>query len=211
MIVDKALDARLDAITNSLDTAVVELRRVTQIIRAAQAHEPPVMSIEETDVYDDDATGPEAGDRLLLSRVSALSDNVEALRFNVRDSEQARQRETRVGMMLMRALVVSVILLTLLTAGALVVAWQGYVSANRARETNSRISDCTTPGGRCYAESAKRTGAAVGDIVRSQIALGECSRLYPNESGPEFDRKLRQCVYDRIATDPPTPRPKSAG
>lgn len=127
--------------------------------------------------------------------LSKISVDAESLRIDVHNAEQARRRATAVSFVLM-------CVLGLLMLFVLFVANQNNAIADQTRQTNARMADCTTPGGTCYTEGAKRTGEAIGSILRAQIALGECTRLYPGEAGPAFDEKLRECVYDRITHDP---------
>lgn len=124
----------------------------------------------------------------LASVVDGFKSESAALRADIKSKERERRRETRV-------LLVLVALLLAVAATVLVVAWESY-------QNNSRIADCTTAGGKCYEEGKVRTGQAITSVLRAQIALGECSRLYPGESGPAYDAKLRACVYQRIQTDP---------
>ncbi|HYJ33822.1 MAG TPA: hypothetical protein VE326_11435 [Candidatus Binatia bacterium] len=124
--------------------------------------------------------------------------DAQRLRGDVSAAELARRKATMVMFGLLCVLTVCMI-------AVLIVAGQNNTIASQTRETNARIADCTTATGTCYRQGAARTGSAIAAILRAQIALGECSRLYPGESGPDFDNKLRDCVYQRIATDPGPP------
>lgn len=136
--------------------------------------------------------------------LSEIHADAQRLRGDVSTAELARRKATMTMLALLAVLVICMI-------AVLVVAGQNRAIATQTSETNARIADCTTSTGACYREGSKRTGTAISSILRAQIALGECSRLYPNESGPEYDAKLRACVYQRIATDPgaagPVPAP----
>lgn len=193
------LENELESITETLDRTVAELRRLTRDIRTAEA--PPATTTEESQVqliYDEDGQdGP------LAQHVRALSDNVEALRYGIRDSEVARRRESRTNRTILAMLAIFVV-------GSFIVGALAYSAAQDSRDTNRRIADCTTLGGKCNTEANQRTGGYIANITRGQIAVGECSRLYPNESGPAYDAKLRACVYDRIADDP-SPQPSPGG
>lgn len=138
-------------------------------------------------------------DSLKLS-LAELVDESQALRADMHAAERARRRENRINLAV-------IILLCVFVALIFGVAYQNNAIAHQAADTNRRIADCTTSTGTCYRQSGQRTGQAIGSIIRAEIALGECSRLYPGESGPDFDVKLQACVYERIATDAPTPIP----
>lgn len=140
-----------------------------------------------------------SGVHALSASLSELVAESQALRTDVRTAEATRRKENRINL-------VVIIMLTLFVVLVLVVAWQNNRIAAETRTTNDRIADCTTAGGRCYEDGKQRTGAAIGNIIQAEIALGECSRLYPGESGPAFDQKLKACVYSRIQPSP-TPSP----
>jgi hypothetical protein len=137
----------------------------------------------------------------------ALAD---ALRTDVKVAEAARRRANHINLG-------ALALLTVLVALLIAVTWQNNRLAHRVDRTNAKLADCTTPGGRCYDEGRARTGQAIDDIIRSEIFMAECSRLYPNESGPAYDRKLEACVVQRLAGPglrapaQPTPTPSVSG
>lgn len=138
--------------------------------------------------------------KVLVEYVNELSRNAESLRLDVKVADARAQSRNRINMALLGMLV-------LFVGAILVVAFQNNTIAQQTRTTNDKMADCSTPGGKCYEEGAVRTGNAIKSVLRAQIALGECSRLYPGEAGPAFDVKLRDCVYERIATDPGPPPP----
>lgn len=145
----------------------------------------------------------------LKQSLADLIEESQALRNDVHDAERARKKASLVSMMVLIALCVPMIMLVILV-------WQNNMISQDVRKTNEVIVDCTTPGGKCAAQSSKRTGDAIGDIIRANIFMAECARLYPGEVGPEFDRKLEACVYGRLAaaaaerskaSPPPSPSP----
>lgn len=96
--------------------------------------------------------------------------------------------------------------LTIFVGLLLVLAWQGNRLTHQnadvldsVQTTNRFMADCTTPGGRCYQESRARTSEVLADVIRAQIFMAQCARLWPSEAGPDYDRKLSNCVYDRLA------------
>lgn len=148
---------------------------------------------------------------MLRLSLTALIEESKALRTDVKANEAARKRENHINMALLGLLAVFI-------AMVFVVAWQNNNIAQDTRDTNARMADCTTPGGRCYSEGSKRTGDAIGNIIRAEVYMAECTRLLPGESGPEFDKKLEQCVVDKLAhpaalppPSTPTPTPSTGG
>ena len=81
-------------------------------------------------------------------------------------------------------------------------------SADEARATSRLIADCTTPTGKCYADGSKRTGGAVSNIFKGQIAMTECSYLHP-DNFPDwracFDRRLAELIATPRPAPPATP------
>lgn len=127
----------------------------------------------------------------------------QALRTDVKTAEEARRRDTRVNLLLLGMLSIFVIMV-------LVVAYQNNAIAEQTRDTNAIMADCTTPGGKCHKQGSERTASAISSVLRTQIAALQCARLYPGITGPEYDRKLEACIYERVTalgTTPPTTPP----
>lgn len=129
----------------------------------------------------------------------------QALRTDVHAAEQARTKATRLNLMVLVALCVPILLL-------LALAWQNNRLARELHDTNDRIADCTAAGGVCYEEGRKRTGTAIQDVISAEIFMAQCARLFPDEAGPAYDRKLENCVAERLtaavaARATPTPSP----
>lgn len=134
----------------------------------------------------------------------------------VRQDVQEDQRQRReVAHTLRRAaktgLIVAAFCAVLLVAMLAVVLYTNRTAkaaedaARDSRDASARIADCTTAGGKCYAESQKRTGVAIQQLIRGQLYIIECSRELPiaeNPPGPAFDARFEKCVADRLA-DPP--------
>jgi hypothetical protein len=67
------------------------------------------------------------------------------------------------------------------------------------RSLVSTVQDCTTNRqGQCYKEGQARTGEAVGSLFWTSMYNTECARLYPDEHGPAFDKKLEACVAAKM-------------
>lgn len=56
------------------------------------------------------------------------------------------------------------------------------------RAVNERIADCTTVGGECYDRGAARTGQAIAELARLQIAIELCGRDADNDTVAEMER-----------------------
>ncbi len=132
----------------------------------------------------------------LQSSLATVADATNALRADVQAAEKASIRRTRINLVLVGVLV-------LLVGAVLAIGWQ-------LKQTNDRVADCTTVGGKCYEEGRKRTGEAIRSLTRISIYVSQCGRLWPGESGPEYDKKLERCVADRLAeaTNPPPVGPQ---
>ncbi len=138
--------------------------------------------------------------------VEAISGHLEeviaqskGLRSDVREAERARRKAATFTLAVLVALSVALV-------GVAVLGWQNNQLAERQTETNRRMADCTTPGGKCYEEGRARTAGAIAAVVQISVYVSQCGRLYPGESGPEYDAKLKACVAERLATASQPPR-----
>lgn len=147
----------------------------------------------------------------IQSSLAAVADGAEALRADVKASEEARRRSSNINLGLTVVLVVLVGLV-------LAIGWQNNRLNQRVAEGNALLVDCTTTGGKCYQQGQARGDSAVSAVVRISVFVSQCGRLWPGESGPEFDRKLNACVAERLAQAaspppatpaPPGPRPSA--
>jgi hypothetical protein len=139
----------------------------------------------------------------LRDSLADVVDESRALRGDIHSAERARRRSNRINLGVLGVLITLVALL-------LAVTWQNNRLAHQVSETNTRIADCTTAGGKCYEDGRARTGAAISDIIRAQVFVAECARLWPGESGPAFDRKMEACVAERLAAASARPSPSPA-
>lgn len=146
---------------------------------------------------------------VLSDSLASLMAESRALRTDVRTAEAARRRASHISAGVLGLLVIFIGLL-------LAVTWQNNQLAHQVNRTNKVMVDCTTPGGSCYKEGEVRTGKAIGDIIRAEVFMAECARLYPDEAGPAYDKKLEACVMERLKTQaltpgPPTPSTSPSG
>src|SRR5688572_16946397 len=98
----------------------------------------------------------------------------QALRTDVKTAETARRRATTINMLLLGLLAIFVGLLC-------VVTWQNNQLVHKVNEANARMADCTTQGGRCYTQGQERVAHAIEDVIRAEIYMAQCARLYPGE------------------------------
>lgn len=128
----------------------------------------------------------------LRDSLASLIAESQALRSDVHGAELARKRANQINLGVLAVL-------ALFTALLVAIGWQNNQVIGQVRETNNTLVDCTTPGGGCYQLGRSRADGAVSAVVRISIYVSQCGRLWPGESGPDYDRKLTQCVLDRLA------------
>lgn len=145
---------------------------------------------------------------VLRASLESLIAESQALRADVHGAEVARKRANQINLGVLA-------LLALFTALLVAIGWQNNQVIGQVRATNNTLVDCTTPGGGCYQQGRARADGAVSAVVRISIFVSQCGRLWPGESGPEYDRKLTQCVMDRLAQaqaeGSPVPAPSVSG
>jgi hypothetical protein len=122
----------------------------------------------------------------LRASLESLIAESQALRADVHGAEQARRRANKINMGVLAFVALFVVMLV-------AIAWQNNQVINQVQQANNRLVDCTTPGGVCYEQGQKRTGAAIIALTRISIYVSQCGRLYPGESGPEYDAKIEKC------------------
>jgi hypothetical protein len=151
-----------------------------------------------------DPRGPTDPMAVLSRALTDLTNRLDALRADVQADARARVRKQHTIMAVLAVLAAAVGLVGFVSV-------QNNRIARDTRTTNTRIVDCTTPGGGCYRDRQRRTGDAVGDIVKASVFVAECSRLRPGDSGPVFDAALEQCVAAKLSSHrPSTPVPTPA-
>lgn len=193
------IETRLLVVAEMLKRAEAEVRRTMVEIEGSTASGPDAHPPEGTVMIDPRAGTPHGTPTTVAGLHDSLTEVVaqsQALRLDVHGAEEARRRANRINLGVLGVLV-------LLVAVLIAIAIQNNAVARDVRATNQRMADCTTPGGRCYEEGRKRTENAVGAVVRISVYVAECGRLHPGESGPDFDRKLEQCVAERLKTAGP--------
>lgn len=130
----------------------------------------------------------------------ATGAELQALRADVHNAEAARRRTTLIA----AALGVLLLVLVLLLISSV---WRGNRVLYDLERRHTVAADCVIPGGNCFTERQRHADAANANGIRVSIYAAQCARLYPNESGPNFDRKLEQCVAERLSAAAPLPGP----
>ncbi len=139
---------------------------------------------------------PEAGEPsnvdVLYRSLTDLVAESRGLRGDVHEAERARKRTNKIWLAALGVL-------SLFVGMLLVITWQNNHLVAQVHQTNEFISDCTVADGKCYQENSRRTGEAISDIIRAEIYMAQCARLFPGDGGPGYDRRLEACVYARLA------------
>lgn len=101
----------------------------------------------------------------------------------------------------------SAILYLLLSVSAdtnkVVTAIENQQDANTAtidasERTLNRVTDCTTPGRKCYAEGQERTASAVDSISRAAVYAAACA----DREGVQGEDEIYACVVRLFAENP---------
>ncbi len=135
--------------------------------------------------------------QVLESQLAAVLEEAKSLRNDVQKAERARRRGSLISAGLLALLLV-------FTGGLAFIGAQSYKTADK-------LADCTMPGGKCYAQAQSQQVRAISAVTRISVLVSQCGRLFPGEAGPEYDKKLEQCVAERLAeamNPPTTPGPQ---
>jgi hypothetical protein len=138
----------------------------------------------------------------LRASLESLIAESQALRSDVHGAEVARKRANQINLGVLA-------LLALFVALLIAIGWQNNQVVNQVQQTNDQMANCTTPGRQCYEQGRARTDGAVSSVVRISIFVSQCGRLWPGESGPDYDRKLQACVMERLRLAQAAPQPSA--
>lgn len=129
----------------------------------------------------------------LDSRLAGLIAESAALRTDLKSSEAQRRKENLISM----AVGVLIIIFIALVLGVAIqnrsISNDAATSAREAKRSADVVADCTTPQGKCYQDGTKRTGGAVGNLVRAQIIVAECDR-----ANRASDSAFKACLATRL-------------
>jgi hypothetical protein len=117
--------------------------------------------------------------------IGALTQSNEDLAATIRQEGMYRRQDQRRFWIMMRVLSGLVALNLLLIAVVLSV---GLVN----REGVTRVKSCTTPGGSCYQENARRSSDAVGSVNLVTVAAVACAQEVRG------DAAIKACVAARL-------------
>lgn len=139
----------------------------------------------------------------LDSRLAALIAESQSLRSDLKTSETQRRKENMISLAtgLLAILFIGIVLAVAVQNRS--IANDARVSADNAKHTSDIIADCITPTGHCYQDGSKRTGGAVGNLIKAQLIIADCDRHNPSD-----DKAFNACVAAGLKRAfPPTPAP----
>lgn len=129
---------------------------------------------------------------------------VDALTVATEAEGRARRRWNRLIASLVAVATLLVVMLTVIVVQNRSRSIQSGEILRRNAQISEQIADCTTTGGTCSQESARRTGAAIDELsrrlARVQIYVAECART------TDTDPALERCVALKLA-NPARPAP----
>lgn len=123
----------------------------------------------------------------LRKSLGDLIEESRALRRDVRADAAQRRRENLINLGL-------AVLLMIFIGVVGAIAWQN-------QQIGQQIADCTNVGGRCYEEGRGRTGAAIEELVRANVALHQCLET----PGVDTEAELLACMERKLSRAPKTP------
>lgn len=133
-----------------------------------------------------------SGLETMKANLAAVIAESQALRNDVKVAEAGRKRASAIATALLALLVV-------LVGMGIVITAQNNQTVHKVNEVAQQMADCTTAGGHCYQQGNERYSQAIADVIRAELFMAECARLFPGEVGPTYDAKLESCVYGRLA------------
>lgn len=139
----------------------------------------------------------------LDSRLAALIAESQSLRSDLKSSETQRRKENLISVCtgLLAILFIGIVLAVAVQNRS--IAEDAKTSANSAKKTSDAIADCITPTGHCYQDGSKRTGGAVGNLIKAQLVITDCNRHFPVD-----DKAFNACVVAGLKRAfPTTPAP----
>jgi hypothetical protein len=106
--------------------------------------------------------------------------------------DRARKRENSIAVLVAIAICIPILIMLGLLLQNLGIARDARTSAAEAKRTASTIEDCIIPTGQCYQDASKRTGGAVANIVKINLAIAICQETTSTVEA------LRACVDTRL-------------
>lgn len=123
------------------------------------------------------------------------------LRTDVRERERRQRR-------LMGLIAAAVVICVVLVTSVVVLLVQSRQRGNDTRAllrtntaTSQQIADCTTAGGKCYQEGARRSAEAIGLLLQGQKQIALC------RADSDTRDELEKCIDRALAAMTGTPAP----
>jgi hypothetical protein len=146
-------------------------------------------------------TGKGDGQALVTEMLAPLVSEARDLRAVVAADGAARRKENQRLLALFLALAAMVLLLLVVVVQNRQRSSENSEILRKSAENSAQIKDCTTVGGKCYQEGARRTGAVLEELRRTNVYIAQCSRV------TKTDAELEKCVDAKLAAEAATPPP----
>lgn len=133
----------------------------------------------------------------LRRSIDAAALEAQGLRRDVELADKRRAKENLYVIAVGAALILPILLMLALGWQSVRTARDAQDAARQAKATSDQIASCTTPAGKCYQDSGKRTSGAVQNLVRTQLAIAECAKVTAT------DAQLEACVARKMRPSTP--------
>lgn len=135
----------------------------------------------------------------LRRSIDSAALEAQGLRRDVEAADKRRTKENTYVIAVGAALILPILLMLALGWQSVHTSQDAREAARQAKATADQIASCTTPAGKCYQDSNKRTSGAVQNLVKAQLAIAECAKVTAT------DAQLEACVARKLAAKPTTP------
>lgn len=148
--------------------------------------------------------GATAAESALKDLLGTFQAEAEATRSAIELHENNRRKQLRWGLAIMACMAV-------IMGMVLGILLQNRQKSEQSREIlrrngvlSQQIADCTTAGGKCYEEGAKRSGQAVGQLIAAIEEIAVCDKV--SGSGVEVRACVDRALAKLGASTSPAPR-----
>ncbi len=135
---------------------------------------------------------------VLSTDLKSLVKELGSLRADVERADTRRKRENGYILAAAGCLAIPILLMLAIAWQQLSIARNARTAAEGAQRAAHRIEDCTTPAGKCYADSSRRTGGAVANILRGNVVIAECRQQRSPDTSVAAQRELETCITDGL-------------
>jgi hypothetical protein len=153
--------------------------------------------------------------------LSALIDESRQLREDVADRERRQRAETLERERRQRRLIaligVGILIAIVLCTCVVILLVQSRQRGNDTRallranaSVNTQIADCTTRGGTCYEEGARRSAALIRQLLQAQKEMELCQAKTEQDGPAALQRCIDQVLaplMPPVTVNPGTPKP----